>query len=56
MHRKEVLQMRELLMKLAVHTSSSDAKSYGFRNWYYLIRFLSAMRANSLRIYSDRFW
>lgn len=50
MHRQEALQMRELFMKLAFHTSCSDAKSYGFSNWHYLTRFLSAVRANLLRI------
>lgn len=52
----KVLQMRELFMKLAFHTSCSDAKTYGFSNWHYLTRFLTAIRANSLRIYSDRLW
>lgn len=56
MRRKEVLQVRELFMKLAFHISWCDAKSYGFSNWHYLTRFLTAMRADLLRIYSDRLW
>lgn len=37
-------------MKLAFHTSCSGAKNYGFSNWHYLTRLLTAVRANSLRL------
>lgn len=53
---KAVLQMREHFIKLAFHTGCSDAKSYGISNGCYLARFLTAARANSLKIYSDGVW
>lgn len=52
--RKEVRQMSDRFMKLVFHTDCSDAKSCGISNWCYLNRFLTVMRANSLRIYSDK--
>lgn len=51
---RKVLQMSDCFMKLVFHADCSDAKSCGISNWCYLNKFLAVMRANSLRIYSDK--